>query len=139
MAILFLIAGQLIHSAVPKKTLMSKLLLTIQITFGYVSVGGHRGPIISALLLTCFQVPLAIAMNAAINSGYMQEYDSFAIFPQNPFPSRTICFTEFSKMEQEQRWINRTDYLSKSCNFTSNAVPCYAEQREQIIIFFKNY
>ena len=134
MAILFLIAGQLIRCAVPEKTRMSKLTLTYQIMLGYVNFGGgYRVPLINALILICFQVPLGIAMKAAINSGYIQEYDSFAIFPQDPFPSRTICFTYFSKMEQEQRWINRTDYLSESCNFTYNVVPCYAEHRENII------
>ena len=131
MTVLFLIAGQQIHCAVPEKTLKSKLLLTIQITFGY--VGGYRGPMISALLLTCFQVPLGIALHAAMNSSYMQDYDSFAIFPPNPFPSRTICFTYFSKIKQEQRWINRTDQLSESCNFTFSAVPCYEEERTYIL------
>ena len=94
MAILFLIAGQLIRCAVPEKTRMSKLTLTYRIMLGYVNFGGgYRVPLINALILICFQVPLGIAMKAAINSGYIQEYDSFAIFPQDPFPSRTICFT----------------------------------------------
>ena len=130
MAIL-LMAGLIIILLYPKRPLKAKLLLTVQVTFGY--MGGRRGLLISALLLTSFLFPLGFALNAAIASSFLQENDTFAIFPSNPFPSRTVCFTNASKIEQEIRWNYRTDKLSDSCNFTYSAVPCHPEQRDFII------
>lgn len=113
------------------RTPMSKLLLTMQITFGY--AGGRRGFIISALLLTCFLIPLGITLSAVLSTSFLEENDSFAIFPRNPYPSRTICFTNASKIKQEIQWSYREDKFSNDCNFTYSAVSCAPEHREFLI------
>ena len=128
---LFLLAGLLILVLFRKEPLKSKLLLTLQITFGY--VGGKRGLVISALILSCFLFPLVISLNAAKTSSYERELDSFGLIPYDPFPSRTICFTNSSLIEQHQKWSGRNITFSDKCNLTYNAVPCLPEEKELII------
>ena len=93
---LVLLAGILVLVLFRKEPLKSKLILSVQITFGY--VGGKRGFVISALILSCFLFPLGISLNAARTSSYERELDSFSLFPYDQFPSRTICFTNSSKI-----------------------------------------
>ena len=128
---LILIAGLSILFLYKEESFKSKLLLTVQITFGY--VGGKRGLMISALLLSCFLFPLGISLNAAKASSYVQEHNSFELFPRDPFPSRTICFTNLSLIEQHERWLERNMTFSEQCNLTYNAVPCLQQETQLII------
>ena len=128
---LFLLSGILILVLFRKEPLKSKLLLSVQITFGY--VGGKRGFVISALILSCFLFPLGISLNAAKTSSYERELESFGLFPYEQFPSRTICFTNSSKIEQHEKWFGRNITFSNKCNLTYNAVPCVQVEKELII------
>ena len=128
---LFLLSGILILVLFRKEPLKSKLLLSVQITFGY--VGGKRGFVISALILACFLFPLGISLNAAKIASFEQELDSFDFFPYDQFPSRTICFTNSSIIEQHEKWFGRNITFSDKCNLTYNAVPCVQVEKELII------
>ena len=128
---LILVAGLSILFLYKEESFKSKLLLTVQITFGY--VGGKRGFVISAFLLSCFLFPLGISLNAAKTSSYVQDQDSFGLFPRDPFPSRTICFSNSSLIGQHERWLERNTTFSDQCNLTYNAVPCLQQEKELII------
>ena len=125
----FLFAGFTIIFLYKEEGFKYKLLLVVHVTLGY--VGGKRGFVISALLLSCFVFPLGISLNAAKTSSYLQEVDSFGLFPSDPFPSRTICFTNSSLIEQRERWLGRNITFSDKCNLTYNAMQFHVYNKKR--------
>ena len=104
------------------KLLGYKIIISIQIMFGY---SGKLGTVFSAFLLSSFVIPLGIALHAAVNT--TDQVDHFAVFPSDPFPSRTICFTNTSILEQQERWQNKTTFFSNNCKTTFSEVRCDQE------------
>ena len=72
--------------------------------------------------MACFLIPLSISLHAAVNTS--EQVDYFSVFPSDPFPSRTICFTNSSLIEQQEMWNNDTTTFSNNCNMTYSAVLC---------------
>ena len=105
------------------------LFRSLQLTFGY---AGWIANMVVCILLLLFVIPLGLNLAAAINSSNEIDSDPFDIFPVDPFPSSTICFTNFTILAQEERWENKTTTFSNSCNKTFEAVPC-EDVRETII------
>ena len=97
----------------------NRLIASIQVMFGY---HGGWGTAFSALIMACFLIPLAINLHAALNTS--EQVDYFSVFPSDPFPSRTICFTNSSLIEQQEMWNNETTTFSNNCNITYSAVLC---------------
>ena len=97
------------------------LLTSIQVMFGYHGLV-LVGTTFSALIMACFLIPLAINLHAALNTS--EQVDYFSVFPSDPFPSRTICFTNSSLIEQQEMWNNETTTFSKNCIMTYSAVLC---------------
>ena len=106
-----------------------QFITTIQFMFGY---AGKGGTIFSALIMTCFLIPLGISLHAAVNTS--EEVDYFAVFPRDPFPSRTICFTNSSGIVQQEMWSNETTTFSNNCNMTYSEVQCDQEGQRNIIV-----
>ena len=96
-----------------------RLFTSIQVMFGY---SGWKGTIFSAFLMACFLIPLSISLHAAVNTS--EQVDYFSVFPSDPFPSCTICFTNSSRIEQQKIWNNETTTFSKNCIMTYSAVLC---------------
>ena len=105
------------------------LYRSLQLAFGY---AGLLANIVVCILLLLFLIPLGLNLAAVINSSNEVGSDPFDIFPVDPFPSSTICFTNFTILNQEERWENKTTTFSNSCNKTFEAVPC-EDVRETII------
>ena len=105
------------------------LFRSLQLAFGYTGVSGS---FFGCILLLLFTIPLGLNLAAVNNSSNEVDGDPFDIFPVDPFPSSTICFTNFTILAQEERWENKTTTFSNSCNKTFEAVPC-EEVRETII------
>ena len=105
------------------------LFRSLQLTFGY---AGWIANMVVCILLLLFVIPLGLNLAAAINSSNEIDSDPFDIFPVDPFPSSTICFTNFTILAQEERWENKTTTFSNSCNKTFEAVPC-EDVRDTII------
>ena len=107
------------------------LLRSLQLAFGY---AGLLANFIVAILLLLFLIPLGINLAGAINSLEVTNSsgDPFDVFPVDPYPSSTICFTNSSIIDQEVRWENKTTPFSNSCNKTFEAIPCF-EVRDTII------
>ena len=97
------------------------LLRTLQLAFGY---SGLRANMIVAILLLVFLIPLGLNLAAVINSSKEIDSDPFDMFPVDPFPSSTICFTNFTILNQQEKWENKTETFSNSCNKTFEAIPC---------------
>ena len=97
----------------------NEIILSFLVIFGY---AGRNGTIISAFLMACFLIPLGISLHAAVNTS--EQVDYFSVFPSDPFPSRTICFTNSSLIEQQELWNNKTTTFSNSCNMTFSEVLC---------------
>ena len=57
--------------------------------------------------------------------------EDFSNFPSDPFPSQLICFSNTSKITQEQQWQNLTLPWSPSCNYTFTAGQCNADIKEK--------
>ena len=106
-----------------------QFITTIQFMFGY---SGRRGTLFSAFIMTCFLIPLGISLHAAVNTS--EEVDYFAVFPRDPFPSRTICFTNSSLIEQQDMWSNETITFSNNCNMTYSEVLCDQAGHRNIIV-----
>ena len=116
-------------SNAPDELSGSTLINSIQLMFGY---AGSWGTLFSAFIMTCFLIPLGISLHAAVNT--LEEGDYFAVFPRDPFPSRTICFTNSSGIEQQEMWSNETKTFSNNCNMTYSEVQCDQEGQRNIII-----
>ena len=97
------------------------LFRSLQLAFGY---AGSKSRTVVGILLLFFLIPLGLNLAAVINSSNEVDNDPFDIFPVDPFPSSTICFTNFTILAQEERWENRTTTFSNSCNKTFEAIPC---------------
>ena len=97
----------------------NRLMASIQVMFGY---HGLVGTIVSTLIMACFLITLAINLHAAVHTS--EQVDYFSVFPSDPFPSRTICFTNSSLIEQQEIWNNETTTFSNNCNMTYSAVLC---------------
>ena len=105
------------------------LFRSLQLAFGY---AGGPASLVVCILLLLFLIPLGLNLAAVINSSNKVDSDPFDIFPVDPFPSSTICFTNFTILAQEERWENKTTTFSNSCNKTFEAIPC-EDVRETII------
>ena len=106
------------------------LFRSFQLAFGYSGIDAH---LIVCILLLLFLIPLGINLAGAVNSlEVTNSSDPFDAFPVDPFPSSTICFTNSSIIDQEERWENKTTPFSNSCNKTFEAIPCY-EVKDQIM------
>ena len=102
---------------------------SVQLMFGY---SGLAANLIVGIMLLLFLIPLGLNLAAVINSSKETYSDPFDMFPKDPFPSSTICFTNFSIIEQQERYENNNTPFSNSCNKTYEAIPC-SEVREDII------
>ena len=80
--------------------------------------------ITSGIILLCFCIPLSMNLNGL-------DTEDFSNFPNDPFPSRLICFSNASKITQEQQWENLTLPWSPSCNYTFTARMCTADIKEK--------
>ena len=106
------------------------LLRTIKDILGY-SGRSTKRLLPSVILLSSFLIPLSISLHASINSPFYSEEDYFGIFPSDPFPSNTICFTNSSTRIQEAMWGNLTTSWSPTCNVTFTAQPCNPQVKER--------
>ena len=86
----------------------------------------------SIILLALFVIPLSIALHASINTSFNSKMHDLGIFPSDPFPSWTICFTNSSRDMQEEKWGNLTTPWSPTCNITFTAQPCEPPVQEFI-------
>ena len=106
------------------------LFRTLQLTFGYC---GLEANFIVCILLLYFLLPLGINLSDTINPlEVTNSSDPFNLFPVDPYPSSTICFTNLTIIYLEDKWENKTTPFSNSCNKTFEAIPCY-EVRNTII------
>ena len=71
------------------------------------------GVLASCFVLCSFLIPLSIALGASAKTDLTSEIDHFNVFPYDPFPSSTVCFTNWSMLEQENRWENLTEPFSQ--------------------------
>ena len=71
------------------------------------------GVLPSCFVLCSFLIPLSIALGASAKTDLTSEIDHFNAFPYDPFPSSTVCFTNWSMLEQENRWENLTEPFSQ--------------------------
>ena len=78
----------------------------------------------SVVILSSFLIPLSIALHASVNTSFYSEEDKFGIFPSDPYPSSTICFTNASTAMQRDMWENLTMPWSPTCNVTFTSEPC---------------
>ena len=117
------------HDDEDKNICFYLLLRSLQLAFGY---AGLVNTIIVAILLLLFLIPLGLNLAAVINSPDEINGDPFDVFPVDPFPSSTICFTNTTIFDQQERWENNTTPFSNSCNITFEAIPCQ-DVRETII------
>ena len=106
------------------------LLTTIKDILGYSGRTTMR-LLPSVILLFSFLIPLSISLHASINSPFYSEEDYFGIFPSDPFPSNTICFTNSSTVIQEAMWGNLTTSFTPTCNVTFTAQPCNPQVKER--------
>ena len=119
----------IVFSKKNENTLLYTCFRSLQLVFGY--AGGIANVVVGILLLF-FLIPLGLNLAAVINSSNEVDGDPFDVFPVDPFPSSTICFTNFTILDQEERWENRTTTFSNSCNKTFETVPC-EDVRDTII------
>ena len=101
----------------------------IRNTLGYNGNGFSHGKqfcnmITSGIILLCFCIPLSMNLNGL-------DTEDFSNFPNDPFPSRLICFSNASKITQEQQWENLTLPWSPSCNYMFTARMCTADIKEK--------
>ena len=101
----------------------------IRSTLGYNGNGFSHGKqfcnmITSGIILLCFCIPLSMNLNGL-------DTEDFSNFPNDPFPSRLICFSNASKITQEQQWENLTLPWSPSCNYMFTARMCTADIKEK--------
>ena len=115
------------------KLLGRQFFYSIQIMFGY-NVHTY-GRCFNVFIFSMSLIPLAFALQAAVIT--TEENNYFEKFAENPFPSRTFCFTYSSIQHQQDLWKDETRFHSNSCNITYSGVLCDEEgggQRWTIII-----
>ena len=106
------------------------LLRTIKDILGYNGRTTKR-LLPSVILLSSFLIPLSLSLHVSVNSPFYSKEDYFGIFPSDPFPSSTICFTNSSTVLQEEMWGNLTTSWSPTCNVTFTAQPCSPQVKER--------
>ena len=107
------------------------ILLPLQIVFGYCGFR-NRNVIVTNFILWCYLIPLNIALNASSKTTFNSAIDHFSVFPNDRFPSRTICFTNESILQQMEKWQNFTEPFSENCNMSVSALPCSQEEKVKI-------
>ena len=113
-------------------TCLGVTMIILQMLLGY---DGSTSKIVDTSMANVFfLIPLGIAFYCAYRSD--DELNLFGIFPSDPFPSRTICFTKSSIDDQQDRWNNLTKQFAAKCNLTFSAESCTPEKLDIIVYHY---